>query len=108
MKIIKYTDEKPVQELPGVLKRVVIGPDDGAPNFIMRVFDIDPGSSTPFHTHAWEHELYVLEGRGVAVSAKGETPISRDSVIFVPGNEKHCFKANGKDSLRLICVIPKT
>ena len=106
MKIKKYLDAKPAQELPGVVKREVINADDGAPNFCMRVFDVEPGSSTPSHSHAWEHEVYVLSGRGEAVSEQGETSISKDSVVFVPPNEHHCFVNNGKEVLRFICVIP--
>jgi quercetin dioxygenase-like cupin family protein len=89
-----------------VVKREVVNADDGAPNFCMRVFDVDPGSSTPWHSHPWEHEVYVLEGRGVAVSEQGETPVARDSVIFVPPDEQHCFTNNGTETLRFICVIP--
>ncbi len=106
MKVKKYLDARPSQEMPGVIKREVVNADDGAPNFCMRVFDIDPGSSTPFHTHAWEHEVYVLSGKGVAVSEAGETPISVDNVVFVPGEENHCFKNTGDETLRFICVIP--
>ena len=107
MKVNKYLDTEPVQEWPGVLKRVVIGADDGAPNFIMRVFEIEPGSSVPPHTHSWEHEIYVLSGQGVAVSEQGETPISKDSVVFVPPDEKHGLLNNGEETLRVICVIPR-
>lgn len=106
MKVRKYLDAKPSQELPGVIKREVVNADDGAPHFCMRVFDLDPGSSTPFHTHAWEHEVYVLSGNGVAVSDNGETPIDVDSVVFVPGEENHCFRNTGNETLRFICVIP--
>ena len=106
MKIKKYHDATPSVEMPGVVKREVVNADDGAPNFCMRVFDLEPGSSTPFHTHAWEHEVYILEGTGVAVSEQGETPVSRDSVVFVPGEENHCFKNNSNENLRFICVIP--
>lgn len=106
MKIRKYQEAKPSQEMPGVIKREVINADDGAPNFCMRVFDLDPGASTPFHTHAWEHEVFVLAGTGIAVSEEGETPISPESVIFVPGEEKHCFRNDSKENLRFICVIP--
>jgi quercetin dioxygenase-like cupin family protein len=106
MKIRKYQDAEPSQEMPGVVKREVVNADDGAPNFCMRVFDVDPGGSTPFHNHAWEHEVYVLSGTGVAVSDSGETPISPDSVIFVPGEENHCFKNTSGETLRFICVIP--
>ena len=106
MKIQKYRDVKATEEMPGVLKREVVNADDGAPNFCMRVFDLDPGASTPYHTHAWEHEVFVLGGTGVAVSEHGETPISPESVVFVPGEELHCFKNTGDETLRFICVIP--
>ena len=33
MKVSNYLDTKPVQELPGVVKREVISADDGAPRF---------------------------------------------------------------------------
>ena len=106
MKVSKYLDKEPTQELPGVLKCEVINADDGAPNFCMRVFEVEPGSSTPSHSHSWEHEVYVLDGQGVAVSQRGETPIARDSVVFVPPDERHCFTNNSQETLRFICVIP--
>lgn len=106
MIVSSYQETKAVQELPGVVKREVVCADKGAPNFCMRVFDIEPGSSTPSHEHPWEHEIYVLSGQGVAVSEQGETPIAKDSCVFVPPNEHHCFKNNGNEILRIICVIP--
>tara|TARA_B100000315_G_scaffold141656_1_gene130701 strand:+ start:123 stop:452 length:330 start_codon:yes stop_codon:yes gene_type:complete len=101
-----YLDTKPNQELPGVVKREVINADDGAPNFCMRIFDIAPGAFTPAHEHPWEHEVFVLSGRGIAVSEQGETQIAKDSVIFVPPNEHHCFINNSSGILRFLCVIP--
>ena len=62
MKISSYSDTKATQELPGVTKREVVNAIDGAPTFCMRVFDLEPGGSTPWHTHNWEHEVYILEG----------------------------------------------
>jgi quercetin dioxygenase-like cupin family protein len=60
------------------------------------------------HTHPHEHEVFVLNGTGIAISDAGETPISPESIAFVPGNENHCFKNTGKETLRFICVIPFT
>ena len=108
MKVCNYPDIKPTQELPGVTKRVVIGADDGAPNFCMRIFEVEPGSSTPHHSHAWEHEVFILAGQGVAVGEPGETKISSGSVVFVPPEEQHCFVNNGNETLRFICLIPLT
>ena len=106
MKISSYLNTEPVEEVPGVFKRDVIAAGDGAPSFCMRVFEVQPGSSTPSHSHWWEHEVFVLSGKGVVVSGEGETPIEKDSVIFVPPNEHHCFINNSGEPLRFICVIP--
>jgi quercetin dioxygenase-like cupin family protein len=106
MKITNYTDTQPTEELPGVFKREVITADDGAPNFCMRVFEVEPGSSTPSHSHDWEHEVFVLAGEGVVQGAKGETTIGRGSVVFVAPNEHHCFINSGGETLRFICLIP--
>ena len=106
MKISKYLDAKPVQELPGVVKREVVNADDGAPRFCMRVFEVEPGSSTPSHAHWWEHEVFVLSGRGVVIGEQGETPIEKESVVFIPPDEHHCFVNKGNDILRFICIIP--
>ena len=106
MKVGKYLDKEPTQELPGVLKREVINADDGAPNFCMRVFEVEPGSSTPSHSHPWEHEMFVLSGWGEAVSEQGEIPVEKDTVIFIPADEHHCIMNNGNEILKIICVIP--
>jgi quercetin dioxygenase-like cupin family protein len=106
MKVSNYLDTKPIEEVPGVVKREVITASDGAPNFCMRVFELEPGSSTPLHSHQWEHEVFVLSGQGVVTGEQGETPIDKDSVIFVAPDEQHCFTNTGKEPLRFICVIP--
>ena len=106
MIVSSYLDTKPVQELPGVVKREVVCADKGAPNFCMRVFDIEPGAPTHSHEHPWEHEIYVLSGRGVAIGEQGETQIAKDSVVFVPPNKHHRIVNNGNETLRFICVIP--
>jgi quercetin dioxygenase-like cupin family protein len=106
MKVINCFDIKPTVEVPGVLRREVITADDGAPNFVMRVFEVEAGCASPSHTHPFEHEVLVLTGRGVVVSEEGRTPIAKDSVIFVAPNEHHCFVNNGHQTLRFVCLIP--
>jgi quercetin dioxygenase-like cupin family protein len=65
MKIQNYRQVKGKEELPGVMMHVVAGPDDGVPNFVMRVFELEPSSATPFHTHPWEHEVFIISGKGM-------------------------------------------
>jgi hypothetical protein len=53
MKNEHYT-ETPAElygDLKGVSIRWVIDQDDDAPNFAMRVIEVEPGCNTPYHTH---------------------------------------------------------
>ena len=109
MKVEHFTETPP--ETPegteGVSIRWVIDRADGAPNFAMRVIDVEPGCNTPYHTHAFEHKVYVLAGRGMVRGPQGEEPpIEPGTVVFVPPDEAHGFFNTGDAVLRFICVIP--
>ena len=107
MKIQSYNEVEALEIMEGVKKRVVIGPDEGAPNFIMRIFDIEPGFSTLYHDHPWEHEIFIINGEGTARSGdQEETTIREGDTIFIPPNEKHCLMNTGDGTLRLICLVP--
>ena len=106
MKVSRYLDAQATAELPGVIKREVINAADGAPNFCMRVFEVAPGVSTPLHSHPWEHEVYILSGEAVVKGEQGEVQVGKDSAIYIPPNEQHCFMNQKDEPLRFICVIP--
>ena len=91
----------------GVTMRVAIGPEEGAPYFNMRVFDVQPGMVSPHHSHWWEHEVFVLAGQGVVKTDQGDLPIGHGSTVFVPGGEMHQFQNTGDDVLRFICLVPQ-
>ncbi len=107
MKVEHYTKTPAeAQEAPGVTIRWIIGKDDGAPNFAMRVIEVEPGCNTPFHTHGFEHEVYILAGRGEVRGADGETPVEPGTAVYVEPGERHGFFNTGDEALRFICVIP--
>ena len=108
MKVEDYTQtpEETYGDLEGVTLRWVIDKSDGAPNFAMRVIDVEPGYNTPYHTHGYEHEVFVLHGVGVVRSPEGDTPITRGTVVYVPPDDEHGFFNQGDEVLRFICVIP--
>ena len=90
----------------GIEKRVMIGPKQGAPTFVMRIFDLPPGTSSPYHSHDWEHEVFVLSGKGVEVSENAETAIGPNDAVFMPANEMHCLKNSGEETFRFMCLVP--
>ena len=96
-------------QMPGATRtrmRLLIGPDDGASNFHMRHFEIEPGGCTPHHSHDFEHEILILSGSGVAKSDQGERPFKAGDVIYVPPNEQHQFVNNTNEPCAFICLIP--
>ncbi len=109
MKVQNYRDMvgESVANARGTILRKVISEQDGAPNFIMRVFEVQPRGSTPRDNHPWEHEVFVLSGQGVVVQEGMQHPLSEGSVVFVPGGEDHQFRNTGFETLRFICVIPR-
>jgi len=105
---IETIEQKPV-DMPGATgtrMRMLVGPSDGAKNFHMRQFEVEPGGHTPHHQHNYEHEILILEGRGVARSEGGERSFKAGDVIWVPPNEMHQFVNQGPQPLKFICLIP--
>ncbi len=87
--------------------RVLIGVEDGAENFIMRMFELEPGGNTPLHKHPWEHEIFILEGEGLVKIGDREYNVSDGYVIYIPPNIEHTIINRGSRLLRFLCLIPK-
>ncbi len=109
MKVGHWKDVEPVvydNEKAKAVKRVLIGKKDGAENFVMRLFTLPVGGHSPYHTHDWEHEVFVIKGK---IELKGEDEsyiLEEGCFAFVPPGEKHCFKNAGDSEALFICVIP--
>ena len=99
---------KPVTDpgAKGVTIRVLMGQNVGAPNFTMRQFDIAPGGHTPLHSHPWEHEVYVLSGKGIARRKNGQSEVGPGFFVYVPPGEEHNFANAGDLPFTFLCVIP--
>jgi quercetin dioxygenase-like cupin family protein len=106
MFVRKIEGTKLVDWLPGVKKRLMVGPKDGAPTWLMRVYEIAPGTTYPLHTHNYEHEGLTLAGEGVLVGNDGERIMEPGVVHFVPPNEPHAVINRGKETLRILCTAP--
>ena len=110
MKLVNYQDVKLEDvESEGASKtkiRWLISEKDKAPNFAMRVFEVEPNGHTPFHNHEWEHEVFILAGKGELTLETGTKEFQKGDVIFIDPDMKHNFKNTGEEVLKFICVIP--
>ena len=92
----------------GVSMRLLVGRDHGAPTFAMRQFTVEPGGHTPLHRHNYEHEVYVLAGKGLVRGGDTQREIHAGDVVFMPANQLHQFKVTGDEPLVFICLVPVT
>ena len=98
-----YPDE------PGrVIRKDLVGPEDGATNFSMRQFHLSPGSATPQHSHDWEHEVLILEGDGTLLHGGGDSRFAAGDTVFVRPQEMHQFQNTSDAPLAFICVVPNS
>jgi quercetin dioxygenase-like cupin family protein len=87
--------------------RVIFGPDDKAPTFAMRVFEVDGGGHTPYHSHPFEHEVMILSGDVAVVTDKGPRPLNAGDMILVMPNEQHQFKnLSETEKASFMCIVP--
>ena len=95
--------------MPGALGcayRVAISRRDGAPNFAMRIFEVQPGGHTPLHQHPYEHEIYILEGAGTIWREDHEVPVTPGDVLLIPADERHQFQNSATSIFKFMCLIP--
>jgi quercetin dioxygenase-like cupin family protein len=103
----KDIEAKPAEEGASKLKvRWLITKEIGANNFAMRLFEMEPGGNSPLHQHPYEHEVYILEGEGIATDGEQERKFKpRDAILILP-NERHQLKNTGKKTVKFLCLIP--
>ena len=113
MKIIslKKVEKKKVkmEGASGAWKQVPLSSDDGAPVYTYRVFTVEPGGYTPYHTHNYEHMNYIIEGKGAIVNENGEElPVEGGDFALILPNEKHQYRNKSNDKpMIMICGVPK-
>ena len=90
----------------GVEMRMMVGRADGAPNFAMRHFTVQPGGHTPRHHHNYEHEVLVLTGQGEAEHRGEVHGIQAGDVLFIEPNAVHQFRNTGSEPLTFMCLVP--
>ena len=86
--------------------RWLLGQGSPAPNFYLRLFEVQPGGHSPYHTHPGEHEIFILEGRGRINARGGACPVAAGSFALVEPNEEHQFENTGDGVLKFLCLVP--
>ena len=92
--------------MEGVSIRYLIVEEFGAPNFEMRYFELQKGAKTSFDKHAYEHEVFVLRGKGrLVVNGKDYYLRLNDAVLIEPWEEHQLFQV-GDEPFGFLCIVP--
>jgi quercetin dioxygenase-like cupin family protein len=99
-----------VDAADGLRKGVLVGPDDGAPNFAIRRFTLAPGAEVPRHTNEVEHEQHVLVGEYV-VGIEGEDGPEEFTVepgdsLLIPAGVVHWYRNESDEQGAFLCAVP--
>lgn len=99
----------PVAKARGARMAVLIGPEQGAPNFVTRRFLLAPGGRIPAHLHPTiEHEQVILRGEMVLGSGQQERVVRAGEAVFLPAGTPHWYENRAAEEVEFLCVIPNT
>lgn len=98
MKIVKV-EEAPTLETVKGRHGVILQSGKKA---MMMIVTVEPGISTPPHSHPHEQIGYLLEGRGVLFSGGESVKIEAGTSFLIPPHESHKFDATGEKSAVII------
>jgi quercetin dioxygenase-like cupin family protein len=90
----------------GGLRYELIGPADGAASYRVRYFDVPAGQRTALERHPHDHGVVIERGRALVTLGEERHELGPGDVVYVAGEELHCFEALGDEPLGFICVAP--
>jgi len=85
--------------------QVLVGPDQGAPNFVLRRFIMETGGGMPLHTNQVEHEQYVLRGRARVRIGDAVHEVRADHTLYIPAGAPHSYEVL-EGPFEFLCVVP--
>jgi len=105
---VEKTDVQ-MEGVKNITKQLVLGSQDGVPNFSFRVFTLAPGGHSPHHTHEVEHLNIILSGEGALMDKNGQAnALVTGDFAFVPPHDVHQFRNTSKtDDFVFVCAVPK-
>jgi len=79
----------------------------GSNRFALRQYTVEKGGHTPLDQHEYEHQVYVLKGRGLLRETE-HSPVLRKlhqgDALFIPSNAVHQFINEGDEPFIFLCV----
>lgn len=82
--------------------------ETGDQGFNMKIFKMNPGGYSPLHSHASQHRLFIVDGKGTVFNGQEATEIKADDIVYITPNEPHQLRTVGEKPLKFICLTIDT
>ncbi len=106
---IDTVEAQVVERTRGAAIQILIGPTDGAHNFITRRFTLAPGGRIPSHRHTTiEHEQFILAGAMVIGLDNREVAVAEGDSVFIPAGVAHWYENRTDEPVAFLCMVPHT
>ncbi|MGO9015433.1 MAG: cupin domain-containing protein [Dissulfurispiraceae bacterium] len=86
--------------------KVLIGKADGAQQFIIRYFRVEPGGCSALENHPHDHGIFILHGRARVLLGSVEVEVGPRDAVYISPNETHQLSPIGDEALGFLCVVP--
>jgi quercetin dioxygenase-like cupin family protein len=106
VKNYRQVTPEPVVQEPGVTVRWLVSELDPMPRYALRLYEMAPGCATTTHTHYWEHQVFVLAGRGALTTGDDRVFLGEGDMVYIPPGERHQFVSQGRRPFRFLMVLP--
>jgi quercetin dioxygenase-like cupin family protein len=90
----------------GSCRHVIIGPKDGAQNFVMRYFEIPPRGQSSFEHHLHDQGVVILKGKARVLLGWEMHEVGPGDAVYIAQHEQHQFENIGDEPLGFLCIIP--
>lgn len=107
------TSKTPPQRTPSGNALWRLLPEEiGVPTSVLRYFEVAVGGHTSYGKHPWEHEVYVVRGKGLVrgkdlQGREVEQRVQPGDAVYIAPNEEHQFVNQGDMPFGFVCVVPK-
>jgi SAM-dependent methyltransferase len=98
--LVQRLDEVAAVESGGVTVRPLTTVDD----IELKVLEIEPGQSSPFHAHGHPHKGVVITGAGALQLTEQRLPLAPSDVFTIAPNEPHALANDGPEWMRVVCM----
>jgi len=106
--VVKQAGDVPGQDVAAGTEtwfQVLLGPDDGVPNFALRRFAMGEGGGMPLHTNTVEHEQFVLCGRAEVGIGRDVHQVEPGCVVYIPAGVPHYYRVL-EAPFEFLCIVP--